>query len=454
MTTSRPRGVIIGAGFGGMRAARALERKPVDVVLIDRNNYHTFTPLLYQVATSALDPSEIAYPVRTIFQHVNNVDSLMGQVTAVDVAHQQVTVETSEGLRRESYDYLIIAAGSTTNFFNLDPTNPLVFELKTLQDAIELRNHVLNLFEQAAWTNDIALRRALTTIVVAGGGPTGLETAGALHELFNDVLHKEFHELKDLDAQVFLVEANANLLAQYPERLQRAALWQLESLGVHAIFNNPVVAVTKDCIRLKNGREILAHTLVWTAGVQASCLAKQLKQPLYRNGRIAVKPTMEVEGVANVYAVGDMAYLEDRKGVPYPMLAAVAQQQGTCAARNILRRESGKMQKAFAYFDRGVMATIGPSRAVAWIFNRIQLTGLLAWFAWLGLHIILLMGFRNRLVVLVNWFWDYVTYSPAARIITESSANFHPAPTRRNDESGNLRSPVAKAEQQSAPLSQ
>ena len=419
MAEARPRVVIIGAGFGGLYAARTLAHQPVDVVLIDRNNYHTFTPLLYQVGTSALDPSEVAYPVRSIFRGDHNVDFLMGTVTALDVDQQQVMVETAEGQRQQAYDYLVVAAGSVTNFFGLDGTHPHVFELKTLQDAIDLRNHVLRLFERATWTDDDARRQALTTLVVVGGGPTGLETAGALHELYNHVLRREYHEQERITAQVYLIEATDRLLQPYPENLQQAALHQLESLGVEVIFDNPVVAVTDDAIQLKDGREIATRTLIWTAGVQASGLGGQLGLPPQRGGRIAVNETMEVESLAAVYVVGDMAYLEDPAGQPYPMLIPVAKQQGILAAKNILRREKGEAQETFAYHDRGIMATIGRRRAVAWIFNRIPLTGYIAWVAWLGLHILTLMGFRNRLNVLVNWIWNYLTYDRSVRIITK-----------------------------------
>ena len=419
MTKQHAKVVIVGAGFGGLYAARTLAGKPVDVVLIDRHNYHTFTPLLYQVATSALDPADIAYPVRSIFRHDDNVNFLMGNVAAIDVDQQQVTVETRQEQQGQSYDYLVIAAGSITNFFGLDGTHPHVFELKSAQDSIDLRNHVLRLFERAAWTNDEALRQALMTITVVGGGPTGLETAGALHELYNHVLREEYPELKGITARVLLIEAGDCLLQPYPETLQRAALQQLVSLGVEVIFNNPVVAVTDEAIKLGDGREIPTHTLIWTAGVKAASLAQQLAQATQHNGRIAVKSTMEVEGMTRVYVVGDMAYLEDESGQPYPMMIPVAKQQGIRAAKNILRRENGEMEEVFIYHDRGIMATIGRRRAVAWIYNRIPLTGYLAWVAWLGLHILTLMGFRNRLAVLVSWVWNYLTYDRSVRIITK-----------------------------------
>lgn len=413
-----PRVIIIGAGFGGLYAARTLANKPVEVLLIDRNNFHTFTPLLYQVATSALEPAEIAQPVRSVFWRDENIEFLMGEVEKLNVKDQYITVKAGDEERHEIYDYLIVATGSVTNFFGFDHHNPLLFELKTLHDAIRLRNHILRLFERAAWTEDLEQRQALTTMVVVGGGATGLETAGALHELYNHVLEKEYHPLRDIRAKVFLVEAMDHLLQAYPDKLQRAALAQLESLGVEVILGSSVTEITENCIRLDKGQEIATHTIIWSAGVRASELVMELSQPLQRNGRIGVRPTMEVNGLSNIYAVGDIAYLEDVKGNAYPMVIPVAKQQGILAAQNILRREVGEPQKDFRYHDRGIMATIGRRRAVAWVYNRIPLTGYLAWIAWLGLHLITLMGFRNRLNVLVNWIWNYFTYDRSVRIIT------------------------------------
>ncbi|MBC7810967.1 MAG: NAD(P)/FAD-dependent oxidoreductase [Burkholderiales bacterium] len=415
----RPRVIVIGAGFGGVFAVRAFAKTNADVLLIDRQNFHTFTPLLYQVATSGLDPEEIAYPIRGIFYDRPNVSFLLGDVTAIDSSEKLVDIQTSDGVvRHEDYDYLIVAAGSVTHYFNQNALQEAAFELKTLNDAVLLRNHVLRLFEQAAWTQDEAERDALTTIVVVGGGPTGLETAGAIRELYTYVLKRE-HGYRNLKARVILVEATDKLLATYPIELQKAAREQLESLGVEVVLSNPVVEASAENVRLKDGREIGTHTLIWLAGVNASPLAQMLDVPLGKQGRIPVTPTLEVIGRENVYVVGDMAYLEDANGQPYPMLIPVAQQQGTLAAENILRRERGWTQKTFHYHDRGTMATIGRSRAVALIYNRIPLRGFIAWVAWLGLHLVTLMGFRNRLQVLLNWVWNYFTYERSVRIILE-----------------------------------
>jgi NADH dehydrogenase len=415
----RPKVIIIGAGFGGLDAARRLVKQPVDVLLIDRNNFHTFTPLLYQVATCALDPSEIAYPVRSIFRGPDNLRFLLGEVEAIDYPNRQVIVKTSDQIRHEPYDYLIVAAGSITSYFGMDQVERVAFGLKSLSEAVVLRNHILKLFERAAWTDDPAQRDALLTLVVVGGGPTGLETAGALYELYNYVLDAEYPRLAHVNARVILVEATDRILAPYPDQLQAAARKQLESLGVEVILGNPVANAASDHVTLKDGRVIFTHTLVWAAGVKASPVAAMLDVPLSRAGRVPVAPTLEVIGREQVYAVGDIAYLEDERGQPYPLVIPVAKQQSKQAARNILRRLGGETQQPFKYYDRGIMATIGRSRAVAWIFNRISISGYLAWIAWLGLHLVWLLGFRNRLNVLVNWVWNYLTYDRSVRIILE-----------------------------------
>jgi NADH dehydrogenase len=418
---SLPRVLIIGAGFGGLYAARTLAGKNVSVLLIDRHNYHTFTPLLYQVATCGLDPSEISYPVRQIFYDQANISFLLGEVTAINPESRQVTIQSGSKIFHEGYDYLIVAAGSVTNYFGSDSLAASTFELKKLSDAVLLRNHILKLFEQAAWTEDAAQREALTTLVVIGGGPTGLETAGALYELYNDVLRKEYRQ--EGKARVILIEAADRLLLPFPEPLQKSALEQLTSLGVEVILNSPVESAGLDFVRLRDGRMIPTHTIIWSAGVKASPVASMLGVELLRGGRVPVKPTLEVSGKERIYVVGDMAYLEDAQGQPYPMLIPVAKQQGKLAAENILHLVNGEPQDVFVYYDRGIMATIGRSRAVAWIYNRVSLHGYIAWLAWLFLHLIWLLGFRNRLNVLVNWVWNYWTYDRSVRLILEPASS-------------------------------
>lgn len=426
---NRPRVIIIGAGFGGLYAARTLANQPVDVLLIDRRNFHTFTPLLYQVATCGLDPSEIAYPVRTIFRGVPNVRFMLGEVVGLDYVGHVIEVKTNGAVQREAYDYLIVAAGSVTNYFGMASLEANSFGLKDLADAVVLRNHLLKQFERAAWSEDPDYRDALTTIVVVGGGPTGLETAGALCELYTYVLRKEFGQ-PSFTVRVILVEATDRLLAPYPESLQIAAIRQLESLGVEVMLGAVIEHVTQDGAHLRDGRFIPTRTLVWAAGVKASPICDFLDMPLQRAGRIPVMPTLEVAGRNNIYAAGDLVYLEDVQGEPYPMLIPVAKQQGVLAARNILRQLQGETQQPFAYIDRGLMATIGRRRAVAWLFYRVQLTGYFAWVTWLGAHLIWLMGFRNRFSVFFSWVWNYLTYDRSVRIILEHEGLGKPAEDR------------------------
>lgn len=416
----RPRVVIIGAGFGGLYAARTFAGKNVDVLLVDRQNFHTFTPLLYQVATCALDASDIAYPVRQIFYENSNIRFLMGTVSQIDRETKTVQIAVEGATVQERYDYLIVAAGSTTNYFGNASLEQHAFPLKDLNDAINLRTHILRLFEKATWTTDPETRKALTTLVVVGGGPTGLETAGALHELYNDVLKQEFPDLGR--AQVILIEATDKVLIPYPAMLQQSALKQLHSLGVETILNTSVVNLDEEAVHLKDGRVIPTATLIWAAGVKASPIAELLGVTLQKSGRVPVQDTMEMVGQEEIYVVGDMAHLEDRKGNAYPMVIPVAKQQGILAAQNILRRLNGLPIQAFVYHDRGIMATIGRSRAVAWIYNRIPLTGFLAWVAWLVLHLLWLMGFRNRISVFVNWLWNYITYDRSLRLILRSAS--------------------------------
>ena len=414
-----PKVIILGAGFGGLFAARALRHSPVEVLLIDRNNYHTFTPLLYQVATSALDPSQIAHPIRAIFSDDQNIHCLMGEVTGIDPGGQTVTVEMDGGRRKEAFDYLILATGSTPNYFSQEQYREHTFDLRTLEDAIALRNHILGLFEKAAWMEDSEARRALTTHVVIGGGPTGLETAGALYELYNHVLDREFAGDRRLHTDVYLIEMLPHLLDPYPVRLQQAAREQIESLGVNVILENPVEEITPEEVVLGDGTRIPSRTVIWAAGVKGIPTPGPFTQQVDHNHRIPIRRTTQVPEHDHIYAVGDVAHLTNPEGKPYPMMIPVAMQQARLAAANILRDLRGQELREFEYFDKGIMATIGRSRAVAWLYNRIPLRGYIAWLAWLGFHLISLIGFRNKVVVLVNWIWNYLTYDRSVRIILD-----------------------------------
>jgi NADH dehydrogenase len=418
-----PKVVVVGGGFGGLFAARHLAGKAVEVVLIDRNNFHTFTPLLYQVATCVLDPSEVAFPIRSIFRKDTNIRFLLGEVTAIKSDEGHVTVRTESGERKETYDYLILAAGSTTAYFNGEEIRRNSFELKSLGDAVSLRNHILRQFEQAEWESDHDRRGAMTTLVVIGGGPTGVETAGALYELYNHVLAREYKARDPLKSRVVLIEQEPHILGAFPARLQRSALKQLESLGVEVLLNSTIATISPDGAQLTDGRWIPTRTVVWAAGVRASPVGGMLPVQLAKRGAVRVEPTLEVSGYRRIYAVGDMAYLEDPNVKPYPMFIPVAKQQGALAARNILRNVKGLPQQTFNYRDRGLMATIGRRRAVAWIYNRLPLSGYFAWLAWLGLHLVTLMGFRNQLNVLINWLWNYLTFDRSVRLILARGEN-------------------------------
>jgi NADH dehydrogenase len=416
-TSARPRIIIIGAGFGGLSVINKLRRQPVDILLIDRNNFHTFTPLLYQVATCALDPSEIAYPIRGIYRNDRNINFLLGEVTAIHPQEKRIVVKTNGTTLDQYYDYLVVASGSVSNFFGNETVEQFAFGLKNMQDTIVLRNHILKLFEKATWTKDSIEREAMTTMVVVGGGPTGLETAGALYELYNHVLSREYNRANSIRARVVLVEATNTLLTPYPERLRDLARKQLESLGVEVILGKAVQKMEKNLVVLADGEVIHTHTLVWSAGVKGSPVARMLGVELARGDRIPVQPTLEVIGLEDVYAAGDITYIPDANGNLYPQVIPVAQQQGKHVALNIINRLNNKPQTEFIYRDKGIMATIGRRRAVAYPYNKVQLSGFFAWVTWLGLHLIWLMGFRNRINVFVNWVWNYLTYDRSVRII-------------------------------------
>lgn len=420
---NKPKIIIVGGGFGGLFAAKALKNTDTEVILIDKNNFHTFTPLLYQVATCGLDPSEIAYPIRGILRKFKNTRFLMGQVTEINSNTKTITIKSDLKTYTESYDYLIIATGTVTNFFNNPALAAHAFGLKDLQDSVRLRNHILKLFEEAAWTKDSRKREALTTIAVVGGGPTGLETAGALYELYNDVLSKEYNRTNSIRARVILIEATNKLLTPYPERLQKAAIKQLEGLGVEVVIDQSVQDINDNIITLSSGETIHTQTLIWAAGVKASPVTQLLNVELKRGGRVPVKKTLEVIGHDSIYAVGDIAYLEDSNQQPYPQVIPVAQQQGRLAAKNILASSQQQQQDEFKYNDRGIMATIGRRRAVAYPFYKVHLSGYIAWVTWLFLHLVWLIGFRNKLNVLINWIWNYFTYDRSVRIILEHRDN-------------------------------
>jgi len=414
---TRPTVIIVGAGFGGLQAIKGLTNKAVDVLIIDRHNYHTFLPLLYQVATAGLEPEQVAAPVRGIVRHATNVNFLLGNVTRINAPTCEVVVETNGTEQTLRYDYLILSPGSTTNFFGMTAAEQHTFGLKSLNEAIKLRNHVLSLFERAAEA-DPEVRAPFMTMVVVGGGPTGLELSGALSELFRHVLRHDFPQLDVAKARVILVEATDRILAAYPPPLQQSALRQLRALGVEVWLNKAVADITADRVTMKDGTSIETYTVIWAAGVKAEEIGG-LDIPRQRAQRLETLPTLQLAQYPQIYVIGDGSYVPTATadGKPYPQLAPVAMQQGKMAAANILAADAGLPQQPFRYSDRGTMATIGRSKAVAWVFNRVMLSGFLAWLSWLGLHLLYLVGFRNRTNVLINWMWNWVTWERGVRLI-------------------------------------
>ncbi len=408
---TRPRVLIVGAGFGGLEAAKRLQRLPVDVTLVDRHNYHTFTPLLYQVATAGLEPDEIAHAVRPILGRSRNVRFRVTDVSAVDLDAR--FVQTSAG--QLAYDYLILAAGSTSNFFGIDTLRRQALGLKDIDEALALRNHVLRRFEEAAWEHDAARRATLLTFVVVGGGPTGVEFAGALHELIQHTLPHDFPGQDLAPARVILIEAADSLLSTFRPRLRRYALRVLRTKGVDVRLNTAVESLDGDRLRLRGGGELRTGTVMWAAGVRAADLAQGVPAPKGKSGRLDVDACLRVKGHPEVYCVGDMSGAS-ADGQPLPMLAQVALQGAACAVGNIARELRGAPPLPFVYRDKGTMATIGRNAAVAQI-GPLSFTGFIAWLMWLALHIVTLIGFRNRVLVLVNWSWNYLTYDRGVRLI-------------------------------------
>jgi len=410
--TGRPTVVIVGAGFGGLRAARALRKTPVDVVLVDRHNYHLFQPLLYQVATAGLEPEQIARPVRAILRRQPNTEFRMTEVTGLDAAGKHIV--TADG--PIAYDYLILAVGGQTNYFGLESVLRHGFGLKDIPEAIRIRNHVLHAFERAMLEPDPERRRAELTFVVVGGGPTGVEMAGALSELIRLVLVKDYPRLNVKDVRVLLLEATDRLLAAMPARLRDAAAETLWRKHVEVRFGATVADYDGGRVLLKSGESIPARTLIWAAGAKAVSLTGRLGLPTAQQGRVPVAPTLDVPGHPDIYVIGDAAYLE-AGGAPLPMMAPVALQMAETAVENIRRRIAGRPPVEFNYRDPGSLATIGRNAAVAYI-RGIGFTGFPAWVVWLVVHIIQLIGFRNKVFVLLNWAWDYFFYERAARLIT------------------------------------
>ncbi|HEY5981963.1 MAG TPA: NAD(P)/FAD-dependent oxidoreductase [Anaerolineales bacterium] len=416
MSTSQnmlPHVVIVGAGFGGMETARRLAKAPVRITLVNRENYHLFQPLLYQVAIAGLVPSQIAYPVRTIFRKQKNVNFQMGEVTAIDFDRRYIKMDGSV----IAYDYLVLAVGGQTNFFGLKSVQENAYEVKNIEAAIATRNQLLQVFEQASREADAAKRRALLTFVVVGGGPTGVETAGALAELIGLVMTKDYPHMDLHEVRVLLLEAADHLMGTYPPGLRQATYNLLAKKHVEVMLSARLVDYDGLHLRLGDGSSIETHTVIWTAGVRAAELVDRLGIQQAASGRLAVDETMRLPGRPEVFVLGDAAHIVNGNGQPLPMLATVAQQEARTAATNIARLVAGKELEKFHYKDPGLLATIGREAAVARIWG-LSFSGFIAWMIWVGLHIYRLIGFRNRLLVLMNWAWDYIFYENQVRLIT------------------------------------
>jgi NADH:ubiquinone reductase (H+-translocating) len=410
--SAAPHIVIVGGGFAGLYCARGLKNAEARVTVIDRHNYHLFQPLLYQVATAALNPSDIAAPIRGILRAQKNIQVLLGEVQSIDVRTKKLTLADGE----LAYDYLVLATGATHSYFGHPEWERFAPGLKTIDDALEIRRRVLLAFEAAERETDPAKQQEWLTFAVIGAGPTGVELAGSLSEIARQTLVRDFRNFYPENARVILIEGKERVLPPYPSDLSEKARKQLEELGVEVITGAAVTDVREDAVQLGE-RVIPTHTILWGAGVQASPLGKSLGVELDRAGRVLVTPELTVPNHPEVFVLGDLAALEQRDGTFVPGVAPAAIQEGQHTAKNLLRALEGQPLRAFRYKDKGSLATIGRAAAVA-DFGRVHLSGFIAWFAWLAIHILFLIGFRNRFLVITQWAWAYVTYQRGARLIT------------------------------------
>ena len=409
---SRPRVVIVGGGFGGLKAAESLARLPVQITLVDRKNHHTFQPLLYQVATAGISPAEIAAPIRDVLHKHENIEVLLGEVQGFDLQRRIVQVHGFE----LSYDYLIVAAGATHAYFGHDEWEPFAPGLKTIEDALEMRRRILLAYELAEREAALTGTHRPLNFIVVGAGPTGVELAGTLVEIARKSLAENFRNIDPAKTHVLLLEAGPSILSAYPEDLRRSAVKQLEYLGVEVRTNSPVGDVRLGQVSV--GKEVLpAEVVLWAAGVSASPLGRALGVPVDRAGRVFVEPDLSIPGHREVFVIGDLATMKDKHGNLLPGVAPVAMQQGKFIARQIAADLGGDSREAFHYLDKGSLATIGRAAAIAQ-FGKVHNSGFLAWLAWLFIHIMFLVGFRNRILVMIQWAWSYLTYERGARLIT------------------------------------
>jgi NADH:ubiquinone reductase (H+-translocating) len=428
---SARRVVVVGGGFGGIQAVRGLRRAPVSVTLVDRQNFHLFQPLAYQVATGSLSPAEIASPLRAVFKRQENVRVLLAEVTGFDLDRREVTLDhLANGRRRTTlgYDTLVVAGGSHYSYFGRDDWRPHAPELKSLEGALEIRSRILRAFEAAELEPDEARRRSWLTFVVVGAGPTGVEMAGQIAELARDTLRRDFRSVDTRAARVLLVEALDRVLTSFPESLSRKTEHALRQLGVTTLLDHTVVDIAHDSVAIRGpdgeAERIDAHTVVWAAGVTASelaaLLAREAGLEVDRAGRVTVGPDLTLRGHPEVLALGDMVRVQARDGTlaTLPAVAPVAMQQGRYAARAIAKRVEGETPGPFRYVDKGNLATIGRSKAVADV-KGVHLAGFPAWLVWLFVHLFYLIGFQNRLLVFLRWTISFLTHGRGARLIVE-----------------------------------
>lgn len=411
---TRPKVLVLGGGFGGLQVAIALSNKQVDVTIVDRENHHLFQPLLYQVATAGLAPGEISIPIRAVVGAQKNVSVILGEAESVDPDAQLVHLKDGESL---SYDYLVVAVGAKTNYFGKEAEwEPHAIGLKNVRDALTIRERVLVAFERAERCDDACERAKLTTFVVVGAGPTGVEMAGAISELGRSALAGDYHRIGPKDVRVLLVEMADRVLTAFDEDLSHQAARQLEALGVELRLGERVVGVDADGLDLENER-VDASVVVWGSGVKPVDLAAKSGLTLDKRGRIRTDQNCAALGHPRVFAIGDVAaFVPEGEERPLPGLGAVAMQQGKFVAKQVLRDVNRKPREPFVYKDRGIMATVGRSKAV--VQAGVKLHGFIAWIAWCLVHVLLLVGFRNRLLVMINWLWSYVTFKRGARLIT------------------------------------
>ena len=434
-TSNRAKVVVVGAGFGGLSAMRTLGNKAVDVLLVDRNNYHGFWPLLYQVATGGLDSASVAYPVRGLIRPYKNVDFQLANVAGVDFAAKKLLVEKGDPI---DYDYLVLAAGSAQFYFGNDALASKTFSMKDVDEAEQIRNHVITCFERAQTEADPQRRKQLMTVAIVGGGPTGVELAGAYAELFHTDFKRDFPNLDMKEARIVMIEAMAKIMLPFsdptaamtdgPNAIQRSVQSALEKRGVEISLSKPVAAVEDSVVKFADGSELAAGTVIWAAGVRGALLADNLGIKLQRGFRVQVEDTLNLPEYPEVFVIGDMAYLEgfqwgERK-MAYPMLAQVALQMGEQAAKNILIQSGGgtggAMQK-FSYKDKGSMAIVGRNSAIVTAAKPVKIklrAGFLGWVMWLAVHVMFLAGWRNRLVAIFNWAWNWFFKDRGARVLT------------------------------------